>query len=82
MDRDGYPTVAIDDTARQCGLGREHWRCNRLSSRAPSIVGTFDFAYVGFAVLWGAVFFSEAPDLITMAGIVLIVLAGLLATRR
>jgi len=47
-----------------------------------SVVATYDFAYVGFAVLWGFVFFAEVPDLVTVAGIVLIVAAGILATRR
>ncbi len=47
-----------------------------------SVVSTFDFAYVGFAVIWGVVFFKEAPDLITMLGILLIVGAGVLAVRR
>lgn len=47
----------------------------------PSIVGTFDFAYVGFAALWGFVFFSELPDATTVTGMLLIVGAGLLALR-
>ncbi|WP_298299171.1 DMT family transporter [uncultured Litoreibacter sp.] len=47
-----------------------------------STVGTFDFAYVGFALIWGAVFFAERPDKIAMAGIALIVIAGVLAVRR
>jgi len=47
-----------------------------------STVGTFDFAYVGFALIWGAVFFSERPDNVALAGIVLIVVAGGLAVRR
>lgn len=47
-----------------------------------STVGTFDFAYVGFALIWGALFFAERPDNIALAGIVLIVVAGVLAVRR
>lgn len=47
----------------------------------PSMVGTFDFAYVGFAVIWGLVFFAEFPDAISIAGIVLIVIAGILSVR-
>lgn len=47
-----------------------------------STIGTFDFAYVGFALIWGAIFFSERPDLIALAGIVLIVAAGVLAVRE
>ncbi|MEO0752941.1 MAG: DMT family transporter [Pseudomonadota bacterium] len=48
----------------------------------PSVVGIFDFAYVGFAVIWGALFFSEIPDGITLAGMALIVLAGVLSLRQ
>lgn len=51
--------------------------------KAPtSIVGTFEFAYVGFAALWGVVFFAERPDLLTLCGLALIVLAGVLTVRR
>ncbi|MDA8587242.1 DMT family transporter [Rhodobacteraceae bacterium] len=47
-----------------------------------STVGTFDFAYVGFALIWGALFFGERPDNLALAGIALIVIAGVLAVRR
>lgn len=47
-----------------------------------STVGTFDFAYVGFALIWGVVFFAELPDATALAGIALIVAAGVLAVRR
>lgn len=47
-----------------------------------STVGTFDFSYVGFALLWGIVLFDERPDLVAITGIALIVLAGTLAVRR
>jgi len=50
-------------------------------SGPPSVVGTFDFAYVGFAVVWGLLFFGEAPDGLTVAGMVMIVLAGILSLR-
>jgi drug/metabolite transporter (DMT)-like permease len=48
----------------------------------PATVATFDFAYVGFASVWGVLFFAEVPDGITIAGIGLIVVAGVLAVRR
>ena len=48
----------------------------------PTIVATFDFAYVAFAAIWGFVFFTEVPDAITVAGMVMIVAAGLLVMRR
>ncbi len=47
-----------------------------------SVVATFDFAYVGFAVIWGFVFFAEAPDAVSLSGIALIVLAGVIAVRK
>jgi drug/metabolite transporter (DMT)-like permease len=46
-----------------------------------SMVGTFDFAYVGFAVLWGLVFFAEVPDIVSIAGMSMIVAAGVLSIR-
>jgi drug/metabolite transporter (DMT)-like permease len=48
----------------------------------PAAVAAFDFAYVGFAALWGILFFDEMPDPVTLGGMALIVLAGLLAVRR
>ncbi|MEO0484843.1 MAG: DMT family transporter [Pseudomonadota bacterium] len=47
----------------------------------PSRVGPFDFAYVGFAVLWGWLFFGALPDTLAACGIALIVCGGLLAVR-
>lgn len=48
----------------------------------PAMIGAFDFAYVGFAVLWGIVFFSEVPDAVSALGIGLIISAGLLSLRQ
>lgn len=48
----------------------------------PSVIASYDFAYVGFAALWGALFFSELPSLQAAAGMALIVIAGILAVRR
>lgn len=45
-------------------------------------VSTFDFFYLAFAALWGFLFFSEVPDEVGAAGIVLIAVAGLIAVRR
>ncbi len=50
---------------------------------APSsVIGIFDFAYVGFAVLWSIVFFAEFPDALSVIGIALIVLSGILSLRQ
>lgn len=48
----------------------------------PSIIGTFDYAYLISAAVWGFVFFAEAPDIFTICGMVLITLAGLLVAVR
>lgn len=48
----------------------------------PSIVATFDFAYVAFAATWGFLVFAEMPDTLTLVGMALIVGAGVLALRR
>lgn len=47
-----------------------------------SIVAIFDFAYVGFAVVWGLLLFAEIPAPLVLCGIVLIVTAGIIAIRR
>lgn len=48
----------------------------------PQIIATFDYGYLMSAALWGFVFFSEEPDLMTVLGMILITLAGLLVTAR
>lgn len=48
----------------------------------PAVIGTFDFAYVGFALLWGLVIFAEVPDSLSLIGMVLIVVAGVMSLRR
>jgi len=45
---------------------------------APSIIATFDYAYLVSAAVWGFVFFSEKPDFSTVCGMILITVAGLL----
>ena len=48
----------------------------------PAVIGAFDFAYVGFAVIWGIVFFHESPDMIASVGMIMIVSAGILSLRQ
>lgn len=51
--------------------------------KGPSaIVATFDFAYVAFAVIWGFLLFSEVPQPLVATGIVMIVIAGTIATMQ
>ncbi len=47
-----------------------------------SIVATFDFSYLAFAALWGLLFFAEVPDAITILGMALIAVAGIIAVRK
>lgn len=52
-------------------------------SYAPtSIVGVFDTSYVGFAVLWGVIFFSETPTLQQCLGLSLIAIGAMLMSWR
>ncbi len=51
-------------------------------SGPSSIIATFDFSYVAFAIIWGILLFSEVPGFITIIGIVLIVGGGMLAVRN
>lgn len=48
----------------------------------PSVISTFDYGYLAFAVLWGVLLFGEVPDAVTAVGIGLIAVAGILAVRR
>lgn len=51
--------------------------------KAPSsVVSTCDFAYVGFAVMWGIVLFSEVPVAYSLIGMTLITGGGILVLRR
>ncbi len=47
-----------------------------------STIAIFDFAYVGFATIWGFVLFAEVPGTQVSIGIILIVTAGVIATRQ
>lgn len=54
----------------------------RAYQLAPAaIIGTFDYVYLIFACLWGYWFFDEVPSVRTWAGMVLIVLAGLMVAQ-
>lgn len=48
----------------------------------PQIIGTFDYAYLISAAVWGFVFFAEKPDALTLLGMALIIGAGLLVSKR
>ena len=47
-----------------------------------SVIAIFDFAYVAFAVVWGLLLFAEVPTPLVASGILLVVLAGIIAIRQ
>jgi drug/metabolite transporter (DMT)-like permease len=51
-------------------------------SASSSTVSTFDYSYLAFSVMWGLVFFTEIPDILTILGIAMIALAGMIAVRK
>lgn len=51
-------------------------------SGPAAVIGTFDYAYLVFAVLWGLVIFSDMPDGATVTGMILIAAAGSLVVGR
>lgn len=48
----------------------------------PSVIGSFDFAYVAFSAIWGVVWFGEVPGPLSLCGIALIVLSGIVSIRQ
>lgn len=48
----------------------------------PATVAAFDYSYLIFSLIWGAIFFGEQPGALSLAGIVVIVLAGFLSLPR
>lgn len=47
-----------------------------------SLVATFDYSYLGFSLMWGALIFSELPDGLSILGIAMVAIAGLIAVRQ
>lgn len=80
------------------GMGQEEWLSMGLLAMAiligsvgaaiayqkgpPSVIGIFDFTYVGFALVWGVILFGEIPDIISLAGMAMIVSAGVMSLRQ
>ncbi|MEM1273280.1 MAG: DMT family transporter [Pseudomonadota bacterium] len=48
----------------------------------PATVATFEYSYLVFVALWDALIFGEVPTYVSVAGMVLIVISGLLAMHR
>ena len=47
-----------------------------------AMVAALDYSYLVFSLIWAVLFFGERPDLLTLAGIVVIAGAGILALPR
>ena len=45
----------------------------------PTTIAAFDYTYLVFSLFWGAIFFAEFPGWISLIGIFVIAIAGLLA---
>lgn len=48
----------------------------------PSIVSTFEYSYLVFVAVWDILIFGIAPTTVSITGMTLIVIAGLLVLRR
>lgn len=48
----------------------------------PAMVAALDYSYLVFSLIWAVLFFGERPHLLTLAGIVVIAGAGILALPR
>lgn len=48
----------------------------------PSTVAAFDYSFLVFSIMWGVIFFTEVPGAVAVVGIVLIVVAGIVAFSR
>ena len=47
-------------------------------SPRPQVIATFDYSFLIFATFWGFVFFGDIPDRLTLLGMGLIMLAGVI----
>jgi drug/metabolite transporter (DMT)-like permease len=51
-------------------------------SASSSTVASFEYSYLAFSVMWGIIFFAEIPDILTMVGIAMIAIAGIVSVRQ
>lgn len=77
IDEDS-PVRVIDLFVEEIDLGEIGF----LRAAPPQIIGTFDYAYLVSAAIWGFVFFAERPDGLNVLGMALITVAGLLVAER
>lgn len=48
----------------------------------PAVIATFEYSYLVFVALWDVIFFGTPPTPLSLAGMAMIVVAGLLVMRR
>lgn len=48
----------------------------------PATVAAFDYSYLAFSLVWGSLFFGEWPGALSLAGMAVVVAAGLLSLTR
>lgn len=51
-------------------------------SAPPALISTFEYSYLVFVAVWDILIFGLAPDWASVTGMILIVVAGLLALKR
>lgn len=82
-----FAPVAMADIPRLIGVGVMGTLAQVLVIRAfgsteASVLAPFGYVGIVFAMLWGVLFFGEWPDGMTLAGALVIVLAGLYVWHR
>ncbi|MGI9372818.1 MAG: hypothetical protein ACR2OJ_10005, partial [Hyphomicrobiales bacterium] len=48
----------------------------------PSTIATFEYSYLVFVAVWDTLFFSSPPSGLTLAGMAMIIIAGMLVLRQ
>ena len=81
-----WTAMDAQDWAVMAALGVAQGLASAAAARAyqsgsPVVISTFDYAYLVFAAVWGTVFFSEALGTLTLSGMALIVVAGLIVLK-
>ena len=51
-------------------------------SAPPATIATFEYSYLVFVAMWDVLFFGHPPTPLSLAGMAMIVAAGLLVMRR
>ncbi len=82
-----FTGVALPDVPRFVLIGMLGTAAQVLTIRAfsgteASVLAPFGYVGIVFATLWGVIFFAEWPDGMTLAGALVIVLAGLYVWHR